>query len=233
MMPIFLFSILLSFLSFADSQIALCEKEAQKFGDGNGQDKIPSDCMVHVEKIANKKQKAKSKDAQLSFIAFRNMIFITDDKSQTKGQNVIAGKYTELENIKEIILDEKNGEVVVLEESGDILFFSIVITGNVAPKRILRHESLESVSTIRIYQDEILALDPVNRELLIFSRNGNIHALEGKRNLSPLFRFQNINGEDIELSLSGYELSVISNSANIILDLQNKSIRKLTPVNQR
>jgi hypothetical protein len=226
-------AIFISFFTFADSQVALCEREAQKFGDGQGKDMIPLECLTHVEKLADKKHKAKSKDGQQSLIAYRNMIFITDHQSPIKGQNVIAGKYTELVNIKEILLDEKNQEVVVLEESGDILFFSIVITGNVAPKRILRHDSLDSVSTIRIYQDEVLALDPVHQTLLIFSRNANIHALEGKKNLSPLYRFQNIHGEELELNLSSHELSVISQTSSILVDLQKKLIRTPSALNQR
>jgi hypothetical protein len=226
MMISYIFTFLFSFSTLADSQLALCEKEAHKFGSGLGQDKIPADCIEHIEKIADQRHRTISKDKRVSIYGLRNMIVIKDPTSRIKGQNVIAGKYTELEDIKEILLDEKNDEIVVLEDSGDVLFFSKIVTGNVAPKRILRHESLESVTAIRLYQDEIFALDSQNNELLIFSRDANIHALEGKKNLSPLRRTQGVKGEELVLDETGRKLLVVSKNSKLIFDLEKKSTRK-------
>lgn len=196
-------------LCFADTETAMCEKEASKFGDGSGRDSIPSECAEHFLKKVSPKLKKISKDGLVTIYAYKNIIFIKDPNSKVKGQNVIAGKYTELENIQAITLDEANKEIVVLEENQDILSFSSVITGNVAPKRILKHKELEAASDLLIYKKHIIVLAEKNNEIIFFNREANIHAPEEKKFLSPVRTIRNVSGSGMQVNDESEELIVI------------------------
>lgn len=231
----FISLLLFASTALADSQVAICEKEALHFGDGSGKDHIPDECKTHFESLATPKLKKKSRDGSVTVTAYRNIIFIKDPKSKMKGQNVIAGKYTQLENIKEVILDEANSEIVVVESSGDILFFSSVITGNVSPKRILRHAALESVDSIEIHKDEVIAFDSKNSELMVYSRKANVHALEGMRHLSPLKTITNVKGDQLVIDKTKGELSVVHSGLKTrkVFDLEKKSFIRSEKIEER
>lgn len=185
---IFLTFMMMTFGLHAADEIAMCEKEAMKFGDGNGRDSIPEECSKVFFEKGNEKLKKKSSDGKVSVHALKNIIFVKDPGSKMKGQNIIAGKYTELNDIVSIALDEKNKEIVVLDKSGDIFFFSSVITGNVAPLRIIKHDDLEGAVEIKLLpeKDQIAILNSEGNVYLHFSRLANIHAPEGKKKLEPI-----------------------------------------------
>ena len=143
--------VLFSSLSFAEptrQELSQCEKQAHNFGDGRGRDYIPNECYDHFLKLASAQASKKSADGKVEVYGYRNIVFIQDPKFKSKGQNVIAGSYTELNDIVAIALDEINKEIVVLEKSGAVLFFSSVVTGNVAPLRILKNKPSENAGRI-------------------------------------------------------------------------------------
>lgn len=201
--------LLISSVCSADTDTAMCEKEALKFGDGSGKDSIPAECADHFLKKVSPKLKKVSNDGSVIVYAYKNIIFVKDPNSKVKGQNVIAGKYTELENIQAITLDEANKEIVVLEENQDILSFSSVITGNVAPKRILKHKELEDASDLLVYKKHIIVLADKNDEIIFFNREANVHAPEEKKFLSPVRTIRNISGSQMHVNDESEELLVV------------------------
>lgn len=190
------FLFLFALNAFAAEEIAICEKEGRKYGDGNGNDTISAECIELFMKSAGIRQKDKSQDGNTEVYGYKNIILIRQKDHDLK---IIAGKFTELENIKAVTLDDKNNEVAVLEESGDILVFSSVIDGNVGPKRVLRNKELDHVSDIQFYENEIAALDVLNQELHFFNRLANIHAPAKRRHLDPVRSVKGITGNLLRL----------------------------------
>jgi hypothetical protein len=73
----------------------------------------------------------------------------------------------------------------VLEESGDVLFFSSKITGNISPFRILQDKELVGGSELVIdsLRDQVVVNNKTTKRILFFSRLANVHAREGKQKL--------------------------------------------------
>lgn len=230
-MKIVFFLFMMSSFCFADTETAICEKEGAKFGDGNGRDSIPAECSEHFLKKVSPKLKKKSKDETFSVHAYKNIIFIKDPKSKIKGQNIIAGKYTELENIQAITLDEENKEIVVLEESGDILSFSSIITGNMAPKRVLKHKDLEDAQELIIYKDQIIVLLS-SHEIIFFKREANVHGPEGKKYLSPLRTIRNVQGTELEINEDQLFVVDRENKSRSVFDLKTMKYLKTEKITQ-
>ncbi len=189
-----------------DAKVSLCEKEAEKFGNGEGSDSISLSCQDLFSTLALSNARKLSSDKKISLISFRNMIIVTKGLKK----EIIAGQYTHLKNVIALSYDEKNREVVVLEESGDILTFSTVITGNVAPLRVIRHPEIEGAADIIILpeRNEIGVLHGSRRELLFFSRLGNFHGREGRQNLAVRRQVHQVEGESVSLSETGKELLI-------------------------
>ena len=219
--------LLLSVDTYANMD-AYCEKEAANFGSGLGRDRISTDCSFHVSHKVSPKLFRKSVDGKISVSGFGNMIFINDPSSKLKGQNVIAGKYTELDEIQALALDEVNKEIVVLLKSGDVLFFSSVITGNVAPKRTLKHKDLEGAVDVVVNpgKQEVLILNPEKKELLSFSRLANTHAPEKKRNLDLKYSLEILRGDKLLINLTKQQLSIVDSTSKWI---QNYDLKGSVP----
>lgn len=180
-----------------------CEEEIDTFGDGTGRDLISDSCIQKVKDSGNKKTIKKSLDEKIVIYGFRNMIVIENPDSKMKGQNIIAGKYTELNHIQSLFFDEKNREIIILQKSGDILFFSSVITGNVAPLRVIRNKELEGAVDLVLNSKngELIVLNKEKKEFQFYKRSGNIHAPEKKRNTEMLRAVENIKGDYLKFDI--------------------------------
>jgi hypothetical protein len=222
-------TLLCSTYADAETEIALCEKEGSRFGDGLGRDAIPLECAVHFLKRSSAKLRVKSLDGSFSAFAYKNIIFIKDTKSKLKGQNIIAGKYTELEEIQALTLDEKNKEIIVLEKSGQILAFSSVITGNVAPYRKIKSDELEGASEIAVnpVKKEIIVLKPQTREILFYSRETNTNGPEEKKNHLPIGKIENVSGKEMKIDLQKQELEITEEKRISIYGLVTKELLSL------
>lgn len=188
------------FLSaYGNADLILCEREGMRFGDGEGNDVISSHCEELFRTEANEKLKAKNSDGSYSLHAFKNIIFIKDINSKLKGQNIIAGKATNLEDSEAVILDEMNREIIVLDKSGKILFFDMIMTGNVLPKRTIIHKELEKASQILVYQDQLIAWNPTAEELVFFNRLSDVGISQKKKLISPLLVLTHVKGKKIFL----------------------------------
>jgi hypothetical protein len=172
-----------------ETEIIVCQDQAENFGNGKVEDIVSNNCIETFKIMANNSHSmTKSLDKKTTFYGYKNIIIIQHQNSNSISTNIIAGNSTGLEKVKALVIDEKNLEVAVLEESGDILFFSSKITGNVAPYRILHHKEL--LGTIEISFDNsnnyIIAKNIQTKKLLYFSRLANTNARTGNQKLEIL-----------------------------------------------
>ncbi len=207
----------------------LCGKEARSFGDGSGKDIISKDCEFHVRASATAHKRARGTLSGINVSGHGSIIMVDDPKSKIKGQNLIAGKYTDLDDLRALALDDKHREIVALNGHGDVLFFSAVVTGNVAPLRILRNKELDGTVSIAVNPilEQILALNPNKSEVLVFSRKANIDAPEGKKHLSVLKVFRGVQGEFLIVDDLGEDLFVIAPGTGVVtvVDLKTNTVR--------
>lgn len=172
----------------AESDIVVCQDQADNYGNGKGDDYISKDCISSFKKMAPILATKKSDSQKMNFFGFRNMILIEKFKNNIWTTETIAGIYTELKMVMALSYDEKNQEIAALLESGDILFFSSKITGNVAPYRILKNKELVGSTELIIdnVNDQIVVYNKKSKQILFFSRLANINGLKGKQKLDVL-----------------------------------------------
>lgn len=207
----FIFSSL-SFASPTGQELSQCEKEGHNFGDGRGRDYIPTECYDHFFKLAAPQAMKKSGDGKIVVYGHRNIVFILDPSVNSNRQNVIAGSYTELNEIVAVALDEVNKEIVVLEKSGAILFFSSVITGNVAPLRILKNKGLDGASdlVVNAKKQEVIILNSNDHEIHFYSRLANDQGREGHKQIGLLGRLEKIDANMLSMDFLHQELFVVN-----------------------
>jgi hypothetical protein len=169
----------------SEEEIVICQDQAENFGNGKGDDVISKKCMESFKSMATSEAVTTSKIMKMKFYGYRNMVLIEKYKKNSVVTEIIAGSSTELKSIRALAFDEKNQEVAVLEESGDVLFFSSKITGNISPFRILQDKELVGGSELVIdsLRDQFVLNNKTTMMILFFSRLANVHAREGKQKL--------------------------------------------------
>jgi hypothetical protein len=191
-------AILLAGLSFASPSwadpIRHCEIEGEKFGNGKGKDLISQSCLKLFKGSAKPQAIKSSPGGKINVFGHKNIIFIKEGKQV----RVIAGEYTELEDIVAVAIDEANQEIAVLSGKGDVSFFSSHITGNVAPLRVLKHKDLGGSVDIALNtkRNELLVLNPSDQRIYFFSRLANKNAPENKRKSEILKVIDGLTGHE-------------------------------------
>ena len=112
----------------------------------------------------------------------------------------------------------------MLEASGDILFFSSILTGNIAPFRILRNKELHGATNLVTdpNKDEVIVYLPTTGQLLFFSRTANFYGREGRKNLNVLRSL-----EDISSTIN--KMSIDADKKELLLEESvKKTIRKIS-----
>ncbi|MGE3610424.1 MAG: hypothetical protein AB7I27_12615 [Bacteriovoracaceae bacterium] len=187
-MKILIFLIVVTINSvLASSELASCEAEILKFGDGSGRDKISSQCINLYLAKALPLGIEESLDEKWKVVGFHNMLVIAKKDKSISERDLIAGSNTELSGIVAVTLDEAHQEIAVLLNSGDILFFSSRILGNVAPLRVIKSKELEGAVDLAINPNtnQVIVLNQKSQSLLFYSSKANIHAHTEKKNLGP------------------------------------------------
>lgn len=209
-----------------EADIIFCQDQAENFGNGKGEDFISKNCIESFKKMATTAAIKESSALKMKFYGYRNMILIEKDSGTTVGTNIIAGIHTELKAIRALSFDEKNQEIVVLEESGDVLFLSSKITGNVAPFRILKHEELVGASELVVdnEKDQVILANNKTKRILFFSRLANINGRKGKQKLDIIKTIDTpmMDLKDLSIDLQKSELRVfdISKKKIVVFDLK-------------
>ena len=202
------------FSTFADEKmLSLCEDQAHSFGDGRGKSKIQATCINAYKTAAGQTAIKKSSDGLMTVFGHRNIIFIErPDKASGIRTDVLAGQSTTLEAATALSIDEKNNEIAVLEKSGDILFFSSQITGNVAPYRVIKSQDLYGSTELAVdsINDQIIVVNNSKNSILFYSRLANVYAREEKKNLKLLKAIKDTSGSlsDLNVDLKNQEFSV-------------------------
>lgn len=169
-----------------EEDLVVCQDQADNYGNGKGDDHISTKCIGYFKDMASVNAAMKeSMNLKIKIFGFRNMLLIEKVKGDKIVTEITAGNSTELSTIKTLAIDEKNQEIVVLEESGDVLFFSSKITGNVAPYRILRNKELEGASEIVVdsTRDLVAINNKKTKKILFFSRLANINGRKENQRL--------------------------------------------------
>jgi hypothetical protein len=181
-------------MTFAEEVV--CTDEAEFYGNGEGKDELNLSCIDLIKKNAVLSARVESTKLKIKFYGHKNIIVADrvftkkiDDKEVTKNiTDVIAGSSTELKSVKAMVIDEVNEELVVLDKSGDIYFFTSKFSGNIAPLRILKNREIvdaESVS-INSEKNEVIVNIPKRKKRFIFSRLANVNAPKDKQKLEVL-----------------------------------------------
>jgi hypothetical protein len=206
---VFIFSINLAFASSVEE----CSNQLSALGDGSGKNFVSSTCFETFKSNAPKKSIYTSDTQEI--IALKNSFYIKDIIS--KKELITAGRFTTIKDIAAMDYDKENNEVAILEKgSGDILFFSSIITGNVAPYRTIRTEQLFGAIDIKVFNDEVFVLNSKDNSVIVYNRLANFYGRKDHKNLEILRSYNNVPIEANSIELINDEMT--------LLDIQNKKI---------
>ncbi|MCP4913190.1 MAG: hypothetical protein GY909_08720 [Oligoflexia bacterium] len=170
------FSTLLTLNTFA-SVATKCEEQAHKFGNGEGKDTISKTCFdFDLSKV---KPQAISENDHIKVIGHHNRVYVIN-KSNGK-YHAIAGIYTELDKVISVDIMTDRNEVLILQSNGDILVFSTIITGNVAPYRTIKSKDLFGSKDITYdsASSKIIVSNPSTKSILKYDIKANSSGREG------------------------------------------------------
>jgi hypothetical protein len=211
------------------AEVTSCQDQAENYGNGRGEDIVELKCLNAFKQLASKKAIVEFPAEKLKYFGYKNMIIVERTKENVVKTELIAGNSTELKSVIAIALDEKNKELVVLESSGDVNFFTTTLTGNVAPYRILKHQELKGASEIAIDQvhEQIAIYNKKTDSISFFSRLANKNAPKEKQHLEILktivtpIDFSHLSIDPVSSDVHGID----KNTKNII-NFSSRSISK-------
>ena len=233
-----------AFGSYAQSiELERCQQEFALFGDGFGHDSVSPKCIELFRVNALSNALYVSDDKKTTAFAYKNMIAIETNKDGVNKIELIAGSSTKIESAVALEVDTNHDEIITLDKSGNIFFFSSKILGNVAPFRILKNTNLQGATNFVISSvlNSIIVLNKHDRKILFLSRTANIHGRTGHKDLKVKRSIHDIasgitamavNNDKNELMLLdriNNEVIFYDISSNSTLDLPSKKI-KTTPL---
>jgi hypothetical protein len=171
-----------------------CEKEARTFGDGSGPARIEPECRQLWMKAVALSANRLSADGKLTAIAHRNLIFLIPTDPRLHPVRVLAGEYTQLDDVVAVAFNRPAEELAVLEASGDVAIYSTRITGNVAPLRVLRAPETEGATDVAVdvARKEVVVYNPRRRGIYQFPLSANIHGREPLKAIKPTKRAEGL-----------------------------------------
>jgi hypothetical protein len=199
-------SLFSSFVLAAPSEQDLrnCEHEGRNFGSGKGPESISASCYIHFSASAYPQAVKKSLDEKWKITGHRNIVYVEKKVNNVYVKTLISGSNTQLDDVIAVAIDDVNNEVAVLERSGDVLFFSSIVTGNVAPLRTIRTKELTGAVdlVIDIKNSEVILANAKTKNILFYSRLANFFGREEKRNLTLTKRIDGFPMGDDSLAIS-------------------------------
>lgn len=193
-------------------EISSCQKQANEYGNGKGDDYISEQCQNSFKGMANSLAIKKTKGLKITFYGHRNMLLLEKNIDTAITTLITAGSSTKLKAIKTLAVDEKNQEVIVLEESGDVLFFTYKLAGNIAPYRILKHKDLVGASELVVdnIKDQIIVYNNKTNKILFFSRLANVNGRKEKQFLNIIKTIQTLPTMELRNLVLDSEESILS-----------------------
>ena len=213
MIKILIFSLLTINIAFS-STVEECSNQLSSLGDGSGKSFVHSSCYEILKSKTN--EKTIFTNEVIEIIAHKNSFYVKDLISNR--ELVTAGRFTELKNIIAMDYNEAHKEIAVLEkDSGDILFFSSVITGNVSAFRTIRTEQLVGASDLKVFKNEVYVLNSKDNTLLVYSRLANYFGRKDYKKLELLRSYNHLPTKSNSISLE--------NNVIILLDKEGSKIK--------
>jgi len=166
-----------------------CQRQADVYGVAiRTSDLMDSSCYSYFLSLAQGNQIATSLDRRLRVGGATNFIVIENLKNHPKFKQMgVGGPNSLLSNITALHLDEKNREVVVLQESKhEVLVFPLNQNGNIAPLRVFHSPYLIGAKSVSVKseENEIHIVNPSQDAIFVFSRladeAGKTHASSAK-----------------------------------------------------
>ncbi|PIP93191.1 MAG: hypothetical protein COW00_11035 [Bdellovibrio sp. CG12_big_fil_rev_8_21_14_0_65_39_13] len=179
---------LILFLLFTQSAFAsdvqICFETANHYGDGNQFMDIPKDCF---ETLSDRNAPTVT-DEKWSVVGENNLIMIKDLQS-TKVTS-IAGSYSEIDDIKSMLIDSDRDELYVLSSRGEIKVYWLKLPGNVAPRRIIRNPEGSSIDKMVLdpSKGQLWLYGSSAEELVAINRDANLMMPPEKQKLKILSR---------------------------------------------
>lgn len=209
-----LISICFSALALAQtsSSFDTCIEQGLNYGNGQGSDVIDQNCFDLINVNANDKSKKINEELKTSYAGYKNIISIHQEGF---APTYIAGENSKLQDIQAIALDVVNKEIAVLEASGDLLFFTTQISGNIAPFRIIKSKFLFGATDLYVdsQKDEVIVFNKESQSILYYSRTGDYNRRPGKQNIELLRSQDNIgiNAQSVIFDTEKRQIEVYSN----------------------
>ncbi|MFZ8934813.1 MAG: hypothetical protein ACO20H_03830 [Bacteriovoracaceae bacterium] len=155
--------ILLIFLFSINLYAQDCMRQVLEYGNGQGNDHIEKACL---DKVVEKSVTSNHE----KLFGYKNIFLFKDQ--------IYAGEYTKLQNIRSLSYNSKREEVAVLD-GDDILVFSATLPGNVAPLRELKSSHIFNPYKVELLEEEIKVYQ--QDEVLSFSVLANINEAKQRR----------------------------------------------------
>ena len=153
-------------MALTEGALALCEGQADKFGDGTGSgDNISPSCLVGFYAKANPTAVRSDPDDSDFAFGFRNVLFMRTPQvtlvpsgkpgNRTRSVNpsrladvIVTGHSSKLREVQALSLDGVNEEVHVLDSSGMVMSFPLGVGGNLVPARAFTAADPGDISSI-------------------------------------------------------------------------------------
>ena len=145
---------------------------------------IPKDCF---ETLSDRNAPTVT-DEKWSVVGENNLIMIKDLQS-TKVTS-IAGSYSEIDDIKSMLIDSDRDELYVLSSRGEIKVYWLKLPGNVAPRRIIRNPEGSSIDKMVLdpSKGQLWLYGSSAEELVAINRDANLMMPPEKQKLKILSR---------------------------------------------
>lgn len=177
-------------------ELEACFESAKFYGDGTGRDKIADDCFEVLK--SNGAQTVTSSKDDIQIVGLQNLIMIKNFSSNKI--TAIAGRYTELDEVKELSFDEVFNELYVLGVNGEIKVYMTNLPGNVAPIRYFRHPEDAKISkfTVDYLNGKVHLYSEQDKEIVLIDREANLMQPKHKQKQNILQRHPASNVADLK-----------------------------------
>jgi hypothetical protein len=197
----------LSSVAHADTSVDECSNQLQTYGSGVTKAEIASDCYDVFKSNISENALDKNEDSKIEALGKLNAFYIKNIETKTEG--LLSGNKSTLIDIIAITYSAQNNEVYVLEnDTSEIKIFSSLLTGNIAPLRVIRTEQLMGATDLAVHKDNVYVLNSTDHSILVYSRFANYFGREGYQKLNLINTFEGLPESSHSLSIKNDELTV-------------------------
>jgi hypothetical protein len=192
---------------FASTTEEECSNQLQTYGSGVTKEQIATDCYSVFKKSISQNAIHTSDDLNIEVLGKRNAFYIKNTELNT--EELLSGVQSTLVDIRAISYSKLNKEVYVLENnSAEVKIFSSLVTGNIAPLRVIRTEQLMGAVDLTVHKDNVYVLNGTDHSVLVYSRLANYYGREGFQRLNLLNTYEGLPESSHSISIKDNNLVV-------------------------